>query len=58
MNKEENLLQKKKQIDEIFKDFIEKMNIIKQKLNKVVFEFMEYLREKKIEELKKDIKEQ
>jgi hypothetical protein len=57
-NERENLLQKKKEIDDIFKDYIGKMNIIKQKLNKVVFEFLEYLKEKRIEELKKNIKEQ
>ena len=53
-NNKNNL--KKKEIDKIFNDFRSKLSILKQKRDAVVSDFLEVLKEKHIEELKKDLK--
>ena len=47
--------QKKKQIDDIVAKYTAKIIILKQKRNKVVSDFLEVLKEKKIKEIKNSI---
>jgi hypothetical protein len=50
------LLQKKKQIDEVFKKYVEQMKNIMKKRNEIVFSFLRFLRDKKLEELRNILK--
>ena len=49
-----NNLIKKKEIDKVFNDFVLQINEIKNKRNIVVYDFLNTLKEKYIEELKKN----
>jgi mevalonate kinase len=46
------LLQKKKQIDEVFKKYVEQMKNILKKRDEIVFSFLRFLRDKKLKELR------
>lgn len=48
-------LEKKAEIDKIFDDFTSKMNKLKQERDKVVSDFLDTLKEKHIEEIKKTL---
>jgi hypothetical protein len=50
------LLQKKKQIDEVFKKYVEQMKNIMKKRDEIVFSFLRFLRYKKLEELRNILK--
>jgi len=50
------LLQKKKQIDEVFKKYVEQMKNIMKKRDEIVFSFLRFLRDKKLEELRNLLK--
>jgi mevalonate kinase len=50
------LLQKKKQIDEVFKKYVEQMKNIMKKRDEIVFSFLRFLRDKKLEELRNILK--
>ncbi len=50
------LLQKKKQIDEVFKKYVEQMKNILNKRDEIVFSFLRFLRDKKLEELRNLLK--
>jgi hypothetical protein len=51
-----NNAQKKKAIDEILAKYSAKMAALKQKRNKVVSDFLETLKKKKIEEIRNSLK--
>lgn len=50
-------LQKKKQIDDILAKYTAKMTAVKQKRDKIISDFLEILKEKKLEELRNSLKQ-
>ncbi|MEI8123956.1 MAG: hypothetical protein WCG60_02180 [bacterium] len=50
-------LQKKKQIDDILAKYTAKMAVVKQKRDKIVSDFLEVLKEKRLEELRNSLKQ-
>lgn len=51
-------LQKKKEIEKIVKEFAAKFSVLKKKRDDIVADFLDALKEKKRDELKKSIKKQ
>jgi hypothetical protein len=52
-----NKLQKKKQIDDILAKYTAKMAVVKQKRDRIISDFLEVLKEKRLEELRNSIKQ-
>lgn len=52
-----NNLQKKKQIDDALAKYTAKMAVMKQKRDKIISDFLEVLKEKKLEELRNSLKQ-
>jgi len=50
-------LQKKKQIDEVLIKYSTKITVVKQKRDKIISDFLEVLKEKKLEELRNSLKQ-
>lgn len=50
-------LQKKKQIDDVLAKYSARIVVVKQKRDKIVSDFLEVLKEKKLEELRNSLKQ-
>ncbi len=50
-------LQKKKQIDDVLAKYSARIAVVKQKRDKIVSDFLEVLKEKKLEELRNSLKQ-
>jgi len=52
-----NNLQKKKQVDDVLAKYSARIAVVKQKRDKIVSDFLEVLKEKKLEELRNSLKQ-
>lgn len=52
-----NNLQKKNQIDDILAKYSARMAVVKQKRDKIISDFLEVLKQKKLEELRNSLKQ-
>ena len=52
-----NNSQKKKQIDDVLAKYTTKIVVVKQKRDKIISDFLEVLKEKKLEELRNSLKQ-
>ncbi len=50
-------IQKKKQIDDVLVKYSARMAVVKQKRDKIISDFLEVLKEKKLEELRNSLKQ-